>query len=127
MNNILRLLAATVLLCVCTSASADVIQVWSCQLQEGKTATDLQAVSSAWLAAARKLPGNEKLEAMQNFPVAAKVADGGFTFVTVTSDFKAWGKAAEAYPGSGAEKADLAWAEVASCNGSSLWASEQIK
>jgi hypothetical protein len=127
MNNIIRLLTATALSCACTLANADVIQVWNCKMHDGKTAADLQAVSSAWLAAAKQLPGNEKLEVWHNFPVAANVGDGGFSFVTITPDFQAWGKATEAYPGSGAEETDQAWEEVASCSGNSLWASEQVK
>ena len=127
MNNTIKLLTAAALSCACTLASADVIQVWICKMNDGKTADDLQAASSAWLATAKKLPGNEKVEAWHNFPVAANVGDGGFSFVTISPDFKAWGEAAEAYSGSDTEKADQAWGEVASCSGSSLWASEQVK
>ena len=127
MNNTVRLLTAMALSCACTLANADVIQVWNCEINEGKTVADLRATSSAWLAAAKKLPGNEKLEAWHNFPVAANIGDGGFSFVTITPDFKAWGNATEAYPGSDTEKADQTWGEVASCSGSSLWAAEQVK
>ncbi len=127
MNNITKLLLATALSCVCTLANAEVIHVFSCKMKEGKTAADLQAVSSAWLAAAKKLPGNEKLEVWHNFPLAANVGDGEFSFVTITPDFQAWGKATEAYFGAGMEETDQAWDEVAYCSGSSLWASEQVK
>ena len=69
MNNTVRLLTAMALSCACTLANADVIQVWNCKMNEGKTVADLQAASSAWLAAAKKQPGNEKLEVWHNFPV----------------------------------------------------------
>jgi hypothetical protein len=127
MNITVRLLTALALSCTFTLANADVVQVWDCKMQEGKTGADLDAASSVWLAAAKKLPGNSKLEAWHNFPIAANTGDGGFSFVTITPDFKAWGKATEAYGGSSAAKADQAWEEVASCSGSSLWASEQVK
>ena len=71
MNNTLRLLTAMALSCTFSLANADVVQVWNCKLQEGKTNDDLQAASSVWLAAAKKLPGNEKLEAWHNFPVSS--------------------------------------------------------
>jgi hypothetical protein len=127
MNITVRLLTALALSCTFTLANADVVQVWDCKLQEGKTNANLEAASSVWLAAAKKLPGNDKLEAWHNFPVAANAGDGDFSFVTITPDFKAWGEATEAYPGSSTDKADQAWAEVASCSGSSLWSSEQVK
>lgn len=127
MNVTIRLLTATALSCTFTMAQADVIQAWDCKMRTGKTAADLQAVSSGWLAAAKKLPGNEKLEVIHNFPVAANAGEGGFLFITITPDFKSWGSAAAAYPEPGVEKANQAWDAVASCSGSSLWASEQVK
>jgi len=59
--------------------------------------------------------------------VVANSPSGTFSFVTITPDIKAWGKATQAYYGSFEEKVDQAWSEVASCSGNSLWYSEQVK
>jgi hypothetical protein len=123
----IKLLIAMVLSISFQLAHADVIQIWNCKLQEGKTDADLAAATRTWLAASKKLPGNKKLEVRHNFPVVAGVGDGAFTFVTISPNFEDWGKAAQAYPGSESQKQDEAWAEIASCHGSSLWASEIIE
>jgi len=127
MNYFIKPLITTALLSACALVNADVMQVFNCKMKEGKAATELQAVSSAWLAAAKKLPGNEKLELWLRFPVAANVGDGEFSFVTRTPDFKDWGAATEAYSSSGMEETDQALDEVAYCSGSSLWLSEEVK
>ena len=108
-------------------ANAAAVQVWECQLNDGKTLEDLQAVSSAWLAATKGMEGGEGIEAFHEYPVAANAGDGRFNFVVITPNFVDWGKLTEAYPGSASEKADEAWSEVASCTGNSLWASEKIE
>ena len=121
------LLTATALSWTFTLAHADIIEVWNCKLLDGKTSSDLQAASSAWLAAAKQLPGNKKIEVWHNYPVVANTPSRSFSFVTITTDIKAWGTAGQAYPGSAVEKADQAWTDVASCSGNSLWYSEQVK
>ena len=127
MKSITRILLAALFAGSFSLANAATVQVWECQLNDGKTFDDLQAVSSAWLAATKGMEGGEGIEAFHNYPVAAYAGDGGFTFVVIMPDFEAWGKLTEAYPGSASEKADEAWGEVAKCKGSSLWASEKIK
>ena len=127
MKSITRILLVALFAGSFSLANAGTVQVWECQLNDGKTFDDLQAVSSAWLAATKGMEGGEGLEAYHNFPVAAFAGDGGFNFVVVMPDFEAWGKLTDAYPGSASEKADQAWGEVASCKGNSLWTSEKIE
>jgi len=127
MKTITKLFMAVALLCSSTLATADVVQVWRCQLNDSKTTADLDAVSKAWLAAVKGMEGNEGLEAYHNFPIAADAGDGQFLFVTIDSDFSTWGAQVDAYPGSAADEADEAWGEVASCSGSSLWVSQKIE
>lgn len=127
MKSITRILLAALFAGTFSLANADTVEVWECQLNDGKTFDDLQAVSSAWLAATKGMEGGEGIKAYHNFPVAAYAGDGGFNFVTIMPDFEVWGKLTKAYPGSASQKADEAWSEVASCKGNSLWASEEIK
>ncbi len=127
MKLITKLFIALALLCSFTLASADVVQVWNCQLNDGKTQDDLAAANKAWLAGVQSGEGAEKVEAYVNFPVAAEVGDGQFLFIVIDSDFSTWGAQADAYPDSAASKADEAWGEVASCSSSSLWFSQRIE
>ena len=108
-------------------ANAAVVEVWQCQLKDGKTPNDLRAASSAWLTAVKSMEGGAEVEAYHNLPVVAYNGENGFNFISITPDLAVWGKLAEAYPGSAVQKADVAWSELADCKGNSLWASEEIK
>jgi hypothetical protein len=127
MKTITKLLAAAILLCSFTVVNADVVHVYNCKLNEGKTFEDANAASSAWLAAIRSMEDGDKIEAKHNYPVAANAGDGSFLFVEITPDFTQWGAMADAYSGSAAEAADQAWGEVATCESSSLWNSVDIE
>ncbi len=108
-------------------ANADVVEVWQCQLNDGKTFDDLGKASSAWLAAIKSMDGGAEVKAFHNYRVVADVGDNDFLFISITPNLAVWGKLAEAYPGSAAQKADEAWAEVAGCQGNTLWSSEEVK
>jgi hypothetical protein len=127
MKSITRILFFALFMGSFSLANAAAVQVWKCELNDGKTFDDLQPLSSAWLAATKSMEGGEGIEAFHEYPVVTDVGEGSFLFVVITPDFNAWGKLTEAYPGSAAQKADQAWREVASCKGNSLWASEEIK
>jgi hypothetical protein len=108
-------------------ANADVVEVWKCQLKDGKTVDDLRAASSAWLTAVNSMEGGAEVEAYHNFSVVAYDDENGFNFISTTPDLAIWGKLAKAYPGSAAQKADAGWSEVADCKGNSLWNSEKVE
>ncbi len=120
-------LTASVMFIFTTSASADVIHIWTCELNDGKTFTDAVDVSSAWLKVAKSMKGGKDLEAFVEFPFAAQTGDGGFTFVLIVPDAKTWGVFYNDYDDSPAAKADMAWAKVATCSSSSLWQSVKIE
>ncbi len=127
MKTITRILLVALFAGSMSLANAAAVHVWECSLNDGKTLDDLRGVSSAWLAATKSMAGGEEVKAFHEFPVAANTGGDGFNFVMITPDFEAWGKLTEAYPGSAAQKADEAWGEVAECEGSSLWSSEEIE
>jgi len=82
----------------------------------------------ALLKVARRMEGGEELELNLEFRIAANVGDGGFNFVLIAADEKTWGTWYGASdPDSAMEEANTAWAEVATCSRSSLWASVEIK
>jgi len=116
------------LLALTIPAYADsAVQIWHCELEEGKTPADAEAVSSAWLKAAKGMKGGDEMVVYLDSPVVASSGGGEFHFVLITPSFGAWGEFNEAYPGSAAAKADEDFAAVASCSGSSLWASKKVE
>ena len=122
------LFAALFLFSITLSAHADnVVQVWNCSLNEGKDGDDAMAVSSAWLKAAKTMKGGKDLKVFVDWPMAAHSGDGGFNFVLIAPDAKTWGLFNNDYGDTPAAKADEAWAEVATCSGSSLWQSITVK
>jgi hypothetical protein len=128
MKNKLPSLLAGILTIACFgSANADsFVQLWSCELHEGKTTSELMEVSVAWMNAVNKMDGAEEFEAYLEYPAAADDL-GVFTFVLVADSATNWGAFEDAYEGSAAAKADEAWEEVANCSSSSLWNSVKIE
>ena len=121
-------ITASLMLLFTASAFADsVVQVWACQLNDGKTTDELVAVSAAWLKAAKGIEGGGDLQASLEFPIAASAGDGQFNFVLIAADTKTWGLFNNDYADSPAGEADEAWSEVATCTGSDLWRSVDIE
>ena len=127
MKMITNTMLIALLLGVFSCANASVVQVWKCTLHEGKGDADVEKVSSAWLAAAKSMKGGADLEVYHSYPLAATAGEGGFEFVLIAPDAATWGPFWNDYPGSAASKADADWNAVASCSGSSLWNSTEIK
>ena len=124
---IIASLTASVMFLFTASAFADVIQSWSCKLNDDKTPADLVAASSVWLKAAKSNEGGEDVEAFLEVPIAADTGDDDFTFLLVFADRKTWGVFTNDYPNSPAGEAEEAWGEVATCLGSSLWELVEIE
>lgn len=112
---------------IISPASADsILQIWSCKLHDGKSQADAEAVSAAWLKAAKTMEGGKDLKVYHDYPIAANAGDGEFAFVMVANDAKTWGLFNNNYDESPAAKADEEWTKVASCSRSAIWASVEI-
>lgn len=128
MKNRLPVLFTSVLLIAYTgSACADsVVQLWTCEINEGKTRAELLQVSADWMKAAKTMEGAKEFEAYIEFPIASDNVNV-FTFVMIADNARNWGVFQDAYEGSPAAKADEAWGEIADCSSSSLWSSVKIE
>ena len=105
----------------------NVIQIWNCQLQDGKTGVDVMSVSSTWLEEAKKIEGGEDFNVLLRFPIAANAGDDNFRFVLVVPNAKTWGLWVDnSLNDANLAAANDAWYEVASCSGSSMWAGVPI-
>jgi len=103
------------------------VQVWECNLEEGKTRDQLETVSAAWTRAAKKQPGGSEIQVFLEYPLVAAGGAGSFNFVMTIPDSVSWGTFNHNYGGSAAEAADEAWEEVASCSENSLFSSIEIE
>lgn len=125
MKRIITSVAATLLL-FSVSASADVAQVWQCQLADGKTNDDVLALSETWLAAAKEVDANARVRIY--YPIAGDSVEGSFVWVFYVSDFTSWGKFEDAYPDSAVAAIDVGWNEVSPCeNVSDLYATVDVE
>lgn len=105
----------------------NVIQIWDCQLHDGKTGVDVMSVSSTWLEEAKKIEGGEDFNVLLRFPIAANAADDNFKFVLIAPNAKMWGLWVDnSLNDANLPVANEAWYEVASCSGSSMWAGVPI-
>lgn len=103
-------------------AANDFEHVWSCELNSGKTLDDARAVASTWLAASRSMKYGERLVVSIRYPIIVADSENRFEFVVRAPSLAAWGAFYDTYDdGTPVADADLKFAEVASCSGSTMW------
>jgi len=107
--------------------ASNVLQIWKCTTNEDSTGAEVEAVSAAWLKAARGMKGGDQLEVYLEEPIAASEIGGDFYFVLVAPSFEAWGVFNDGYEGSPAQKADEEFFKVASCSSSTLSLSTKVE
>jgi len=109
-------------------AANDFEHVWYCELKPGKTLDDARQVASAWLAAARSMKHGEQLHATIRYPIIVGDSENRFDFVVRAPSLAVWGAFYDTYSdGTPVADADLKFAEVAGCSGSTLWESIAVQ
>jgi hypothetical protein len=123
-----RLLIAIFLACTGPAMANQFGHSWSCELVAGKTVEDVRAVSLAWLNAAKSMKGGDQLELYINLPIVVEESANRFDFVLLAPSLEAWGAFYDGYSESSpVGKADVDFAGVAACSGSTLWESIRIE
>lgn len=96
--------------------------VWSCELKPGKSLDEARAVARTWLAAARSMKHGENLQALIRYPIIVSESENRFDFVVRAPSLAAWGAFYDTYDDdTPVADADLKFADVASCSGSTMW------
>jgi len=126
MKTLARLTLVSLLLMIAAPAhsasSLQALQIFVCDFNDDATAEDVLAMASAWLKAAKTMPGGKNMQAFIRFPVAeGKGDEGDFRFVISTPTFAEWGQFTDAYEGSAAAKVDDEWNNLSDCGESSVW------
>ena len=125
MKKLITIAMASLLLCVSGLAMADpVSQVWTCKLNDGKTAEDAQAINSKWLAWAKKAGGSDEISS--SF-VTAIVGDTGFLWVDTFPDLVTWAKVIQADQDNDSSELDEAFDALQTCSGNRLYSGEETK
>ena len=106
------------------AATQDFEHVWSCELRPGKTLDDARAAARSWLLAARSMSNGERLQVVIRYPIVVSDSEKRFDFVVRAPSLAAWGAFYDGYhDGTPVADADLEFAEVAGCSGSTMWES----
>jgi hypothetical protein len=106
------------------AAANDFEHVWTCELETDKSLDDARAAARTWLAAARSMTNGERLQAFIRYPIIVAESENRFDFVVRAPSLAVWGAFYDTYDdGTPVADADLKFAEVASCSGSTMWES----
>ena len=129
MKILLRLMIVFMLIIVAAPAySAEVMQMWRCELADEATEAEVKSMAQDWLNAAKKMPGGEGFNAFVNFPVAVNApGEIDILFVVTAPSFEAWGKFWDNYLSSPAAEVDKKYQDKITCPGSALWEVERVK
>jgi hypothetical protein len=110
------------------AAANEFDHVWSCELKPDKTLDDARAVARAWLAAARSMRHGERLQVSIRYPIIVTESENRFEFVVSAPSLAVWGAFYDTYDdGTPVADADLKFADVASCSGSTMWESIDVQ
>ena len=121
MKKAITVMLASLIISVSGFALADpVTEVWTCTLNDGKTAEDSQAIGKKWVAIVRKLTGNDEITSSW---VSAVVGDAGnFLWVDTYPSLEVWAAAQTAIDNS-EEYAPIGDGlyEIETCSGNRLY------
>ena len=121
MKKAITVMLASLIISVSGFALADpVTEVWTCTLNDGKTAEGSQAIGKKWVAIVRKLTGNDEITSSW---VSAVVGDAGnFLWVDTYPSLEVWAAAQTAIDNS-EEYAPIGEAlnENETCSGNRLY------
>jgi hypothetical protein len=107
----------------------EVVQIWSCEMKDGTSEQEVEAIAADWLKAVRQMPGGEAVKMRVFFPaVASGAGNVDFYFVLNAPSFTDWGKIWDAYQDdSAAAKSDDLNRGKVTCADSQLWEAHAIE
>ena len=107
----------------------EVVQIWSCEMSDGTTEQEVEAIAADWLKAVRQMPGGAAVKMRVFFPtVASGAGNVDFYFVLNAPSFTDWGKIWDAYQDdSAAAKSDDLNQGKVTCSDSQLWEAHAIE
>jgi hypothetical protein len=107
----------------------EVVQIWACEMSDGTSEKQVEAIAADWLKAIRQMPGGAAVKMRVFFPaVASGAGNVDFYFVLNAPSFTDWGKIWDAYTddSAAAKSDDLNQGKVI-CPDSQLWEAHAIE
>ena len=107
----------------------EVVQIWACDMSDGTSEKEVEAIAADWLKAVRQMPGGAAVKMRVFFPaVASGAGNVDFYFVLNAPSFTDWGKIWDAYQDdSAAAKSDDLNQGKVTCPDSQLWEAHAIE
>ena len=107
----------------------EVVQIWACEMSDGTSEKEVEAIAADWLKAVRQMPGGAAVKMRVFFPaVASGAGNVDFYFVLNAPSFTDWGKIWDAYQDdSAAAKSDDLNQGKVTCPDSQLWEAHAIE
>ena len=107
----------------------EVVQIWACEMKDGTTEKQVEAIAADWLKAIRQMPGGAAAKVRLFFPaVVNNTGQTDFYFVLNTPSFTDWGKLWDAYQDdSPAAKSDEINQGKVICPDNMLWEAHAIE
>ena len=128
MKSLIRLMVVSMLMFFTAPAwSGSAVHMFHCVAEDHATDDALEAITSEWLAAAKKMKGGENLEVFLYFPIATGTSEHDFSLIMITPDFAQMGAFLDAYAGSPLEEIDDRLDELAVCPISDMWEAIAVK
>ena len=108
-------------LCLAEAGDTRVIEVWECTLNDGKTAAEVKAHNTKWLALVRKTNAEINSYGMERIVGAG----GPFMFADVYPDLQAWGAAKASLDSDEGRALEQGFSELLTCEKNRLYKSTQ--
>jgi hypothetical protein len=122
-----RVMLAGALTCLGMAASAETTyeEVWTCELEEGKTIEDIQAANSKWLASVNEKTGKGKI---RSSVVRAVVGNTDmFLFVDTYPDLATWSATKEFLGSDEGEEVEQLFEGLSDCSENRLYRRDYTK
>ena len=109
--------------CMADNHGGAVVEMWKCELKEGKESDDVMANNKKWLAMTRKATGSEDVDSFMMNPVVGTLTK--FVFADVYPDMATWAKAKSAEDTPEGEAIEATFNELMDCTDNRLFRSKR--
>lgn len=125
-SRLLKTLALICMLGVWATASADIREVWTCTIKDGKTMDDVRAANSRWVKFVNANVDGGGISSHIITNVVGNATVGSFGYVDSFPTLASWSAAKSASDGNEeGEAIDAALGEVADCSENRLYEAEE--
>jgi len=125
MKKVLAVIMSCFLLCFGVSAHADsVAESWMCELKDGKSVKDVQAINSKWLKWV-----NARTDGVVRSAVGTAIVGNAeiFMFVDTYPDLATWAAVKQALDSEEGSEMSAMFEETSECSANRLWNMEETK